>query len=150
MLTTRREVTHYWGLQKCHSYKPYTIQTVSASVFQWGPPQPWWTPACSATLLWGLLTATDMPPLRAIYYSNCHSEWIPMRASPTVVGACLVSYHSFKSTESNRNASAASHIQFNLSQQAGSNGVLPDLFLPLDVEIPFILYVPRHFLFPEC
>ena len=91
-----------------------------------------------------------MLPLRAIYHSNRLSEWIPMRVSPTLADACLASYPSFRSTNSYRHATSLSHIPFDLSQRADSDGVLPDSIRLLAVEIPFILYVPRHFLFPEC
>ena len=73
-----------------------------------------------------------------------------MRVSPTLADASLASYHSFKPTDSHRHATAASHIPFDSSQRADSNGVLPDSIRPLTVEISFILYVPGHFLLPEC
>ena len=73
-----------------------------------------------------------------------------MRASPTLADACQVSYPFFKSTDTYRHATAASHIPFDSSQKADSNGVLPDSIRPLAVEIPFILFVPGHFLLPEC
>ena len=73
-----------------------------------------------------------------------------MRASPTLADACLVRYPSFRSTDSYRHATTANHIPFDSSQQADSNGGLPDSIRPLAVKIPFILYVPGHFLLPEC
>ena len=73
-----------------------------------------------------------------------------MRASPTLTDVCLVSYPSFKSTDTYRHATAASHIPFDSSQRADSNGVLPDSIRPLAVEIPFILFVPGQFPLPEC
>ena len=91
-----------------------------------------------------------MLPLRAIHHSNCLSERIPMRVSPTLADASLASYHSFKPTDSYRHASALSHIPFDSSQQADSNGVLPNSIRPLALEISFILDLPRHFLLPEC
>ena len=65
-----------------------------------------------------------------------------MRVSLTLADACLASYHSFKPTDSHRNATGSSNITFDSSQQADSNGVLPDSIRPLAVEISFILYVP--------
>ena len=91
-----------------------------------------------------------MLPLRAIYHSIRLSERIPMRVSPTLADASLTSYHSFKPTDSHRHATGSSYIPFDSSQRADSNGVLPDSIRPLAVEIPFILYVPTHFLLPEC
>ena len=91
-----------------------------------------------------------MLPLRTIYHSNLLSERIPMRVSPTLVDACLASYPSFRSTDSYRRATTASYIPFDSSQRADSNGVLPDSIRPLAMEIPFILYMPEHFLLPEC
>ena len=73
-----------------------------------------------------------------------------MRASPTLADACLVRYPSFRSTDSYRHATAASHIPFDSSQRADSHGRLPDSIRPLAVKIPFILYVPGHFLLPAC
>ena len=63
-----------------------------------------------------LLRATDMLPPRAIYHSNRLSERTPMRASPTLADACLVNYPFFKSTDSYRHATAASHIPFDSPQ----------------------------------
>ena len=97
-----------------------------------------------------LQSPTVMPPLRAIYHSIRLSERIPMRVSPTLADACLVSYHSFQSTDSYRHATASSHIPFDSSQRADSNGALPDPMRPLAVEIPLILYVSRYFLLSEC
>ena len=91
-----------------------------------------------------------MLPLRAIHHSNRLSERTPMRLSPTLADTILVSYPSFKSTDSHRHASGSSYIPFDSSQRADSNGVLPDSMRSLDVEISFILYVPGHFLLPEC
>ena len=97
-----------------------------------------------------LLRATDILPLRARYHSIRLSERIPMSASPTLADACMVRYPSFESTDSYRHATAASHIPFDSPQRADSNGVLPDSIRLLVVEIAFILYVPGHFLLPEC
>ena len=91
-----------------------------------------------------------MLPLQAIYHSNCLSERIPIRVSLTLADACLASYHSFKATDSHRHATCSSCMPFGLSQQADSNCVLPDSICLLAVEISFILYVPGHFLLPEC
>ena len=79
--------------------------------------------------------------LQAIHYSNRFSEQIPMRVSPTLAEAFLVSYPSFRSTDSHRHATGSSYIPFDSSRRVDSNGVLPDLIRPLGVEIPFILYV---------
>ena len=91
-----------------------------------------------------------MLQLRAIYHSIRLSERILMRVSPTLADAGLASYHSFKPTDSHRHATGSSYIPFNSSQRADSNGMLPDSIRPLAVEISFILYVPGHFLLPEC
>ena len=91
-----------------------------------------------------------MLPLRAIYHSIRLSEWIPMRVSPTLADASLASYHSFKPTDSHRHATGSSYIPFDSSQRTDSNGVLPDSISLLTVEISFILYLPEHFLLPEC
>ena len=91
-----------------------------------------------------------MLPLRAIYHSYRLSERIPISVSPTLADACLVSYPSFRSTDSYRHATAVSDMPFDSSQRADSNGVLPDSIRPLADEIPFILYVLGHFLLPEC
>ena len=63
--------------------------------------------------------------------------------------ACLASYPSLKSTDSYRHATGSSHILFDSSQRADSNSVLLDSIGLLAVEIPFILYVPVHFLLTE-
>ena len=91
-----------------------------------------------------------MLPLRAIYHSIRLSERIPMRVSPTLADASLVSYHSFKPTDSHRHATGSSYIPFDSSQRADSHGVLPDSIRLLALEISFILYVLGHFLLPEC
>ena len=91
-----------------------------------------------------------MSPLQALYHSIRLSERIPMRVSPTRADACLASYHSFKPTDSYRHPTVSSHILFNPSRRADSNGMLPDSIRLLAVEISFILYVPGHFLLPEC
>ena len=96
-----------------------------------------------------LLRATDIPPLPAIYHSNCLSEWIPMRVSLTLADTCLVSHPSFKSTDSYRHATTVSHTLFNSSQRVDSHEVLLDLIQLQAVELPSILYLPRHFLLPE-
>ena len=67
-----------------------------------------------------------MPPGRALYHSFHLSERIPMRASPTLTDAYLVSYPSMKSTDSYRCATRTSHIPFNSSQQADSSRPIPD------------------------
>ena len=91
-----------------------------------------------------------MLPLQAIHHSNRLSERIPIRVSPTLADAILVSYPSFKSTDSHTHPTGSSYIPFDSSQRADSNGVLPDSIRQLTVEISFILYVPGHFLLPEC
>ena len=91
-----------------------------------------------------------MLPLRAIHHSNRLSERIPANPTPSQSANCLSRYPSFSPADSYRDATAASHIPFDSSQQADSNGVLPDSIRPLAVEISFILDVPGHFLLPEC
>ena len=91
-----------------------------------------------------------MLPLRAIHHSNHLSERIPMWVSLTLVDTILVIYPSFRSTDSHRHATCSSYIPFDSSQRADSNGVLPNSIRLLAAEIPFILYLPGHFLLPEC
>ena len=66
-----------------------------------------------------------------------------MWVSPTLADDCLVSYTSFRSTDSYRHATATGHTLFDSFQQANSNGVLPDSIRPLVVKIPFILSMPE-------
>ena len=91
-----------------------------------------------------------MLQLRVIHYSNCLSKRIPMRVSLTLADTFLVSYPSFKSTDSHRHATGLSYIPFDSSQREDSNGVLPDSIRLQVAEILFILYVPGHFLSLEC
>ena len=80
-----------------------------------------------------------MLPLGAIHHSNRLSERIPMRVSPTLADACLVSYHSFKPTDSYRHATALSHIPFDSSRRADSNKLPPDSIRQLVLELTSFL-----------
>ena len=82
-----------------------------------------------------LLSATLMPPLRAIYHSIRLSERIPMRVSPTLADACLASNNSFQSTDSYRHATASSHIPFDSPRLADSNELLRASIRRLAIEL---------------
>ena len=82
-----------------------------------------------------------MLPLRAIHHSNRLSERIPMRVSLTLADACLASYHSFHSSDSYRHATASSHIPFDSSLRADSNGLPPVPIRPLAIELSLSLRI---------
>jgi len=71
-----------------------------------------------------LLTATGMPPPRALYHSIRLVRRILMVRSPALADPWPMSYHSSSPADSYRHATAASLIPFNSSRPADSNGPL--------------------------
>ena len=87
-----------------------------------------------------ILTATDMPPLRAIYHSTRLVQRNLMVNLPDLADSRLESYHSFYPADSNRHATTLSLMPFDSFGPADSNGVLPDPIRPLVVELTSGLY----------
>jgi len=86
-----------------------------------------------------LLTATGMPPPRALYHSIRLIRWILMVRSPALADPWPMSYHSFSPDDSYKHATASSLIPFDLSHPADSNGPLPGPCGPLadELSLPF-------------
>ena len=72
-----------------------------------------------------LLTATGMPPPRALYYSIRLVRRILIVGSPALADPRLMSYHSFSPADSYRHATASSFIPFDSSRLVDSNRPLP-------------------------
>jgi len=87
-----------------------------------------------------LLTATGMPPPRALYHSIRLVRRVLMVRSPALADPWLMSYHSFSPDNSYRHATASSPIPFDLSCPAEPNGPLPESIGPLAMELPSGLY----------
>jgi len=86
-----------------------------------------------------LLTATGMPPPRALYHSICLVRRILMVRSPALADPWPMSYHSVSPDDSYRHATASSLIPFDSSCPADSNGPLPGPCGPLadELSLPF-------------
>ena len=91
------------------------------------------------TTEFSLVTATGVPPPRAIYHSIRLIRWILMRPLQTLADTWLVPYSSFSSTESYSHAPTMSHIPFDSSYPPDSNETLADSIRPLVVELPPLL-----------
>ena len=86
-----------------------------------------------------LVTATGVPPPRAIYHLIRLVRRILMRPLRTLADAWLVRYPSFSSTQSYSHALATCHIPFDSSRPPDSNETLADSIRPLVVELPLLL-----------
>ena len=82
-----------------------------------------------------LLTATGMPPPRALYHSIHLVRRILMVRSLGLADPWLMSYHSFSPDDRYRHATASSLIPFDSSRPADSNGPLPGPGGPLADEL---------------
>jgi len=86
------------------------------------------------------MTATGMPPPRALYHSIRPVRRILMVRSPALADPWLMSYHSFSSDDSYKHATTSSLIPFDSSRPADSNGPLADSIRHLAEELSFTLY----------
>ena len=86
-----------------------------------------------------LVTATGVPPPRALYHSIHLVRRILMRPLQTLADSWLVCYPSFPSTESYSHYPAMSHIPFDSSCPPDSNETLEDSIRPLVVELLLLL-----------
>jgi len=85
-----------------------------------------------------LLTATGMPPPRALYHSIRLVRRILMACSPALADPWPMSYHFFSPDDSYRHATTSSLIPFDSCHPAGPNGPLPGPGGPLADELSLL------------